>query len=367
MACLPQKMLATVYNGAGENLSFVPKEVPRIQKDTDIVVRVHKTTICGTDLHVQRGAVVTAPTGVTLGHECIGHVVAVGQEVSKHKIGDRVLVPCITRCGKCKACKEQFYGHCEDGGWMFGHTIDGFQTEYARVPHADESCYKLPEHVSGAEENKYLMLADILPTGFEIGLLDGNFQEGQTLAVVGAGPVGLAVILAAVAVYKPSRVFAVDLSDARLAKAKDMGATDLISNANGDAVQQVMQLTDQVGVDCVVEAIGLPAGWEISQDIVRAGGHIAVLGVHGKPATINLERMWYRNFRMSAGMVHCHTIQMLMDKIESGELSADKLISHHMQLGDMMGAYDAFRNGTQELCLKVLITNNLSPPVRSAL
>ena len=276
--------------------------------------------------------------------------------------GDRVLVPCIMRCGKCKACADKFYGHCKEGGWVLGNTINGLQTEYARIPLADASCYRLPRGVDGADEDKYVMLSDIVPTALEVGLMDGEIKKGATIGIVGVGPVGLAALIASVAMYSPKRVFVVDVNQHRLKVAASMGATDLIDNSKGDAAEQIMRETNGVGLDLAIECSGMTVGWEVCQDTVRAGGNIALMGVYGQPATINLERMWYRNFKMSAGMVHCHTIDALMDKVQSRQLDADKLITHQFKLSEIDKAYDTFVNASKTGALKVLITNDVSPP-----
>jgi len=363
---LPETMKATVYTEAGK-LEFKTVKTPTILKPTDVIVRVHKTTICGTDLHIRRGAVESAAPGRLLGHESISDVVATGAAVQKWKVGDRGLVTCITCCGNCRPCEQDFHGHCQDGGWILGHTIDGQQCEYVRVPHADNSMHRLPEGVQGEDEDKYLMLADILPTAYEVGLVDGNCPMGGTVAVVGVGPVGLACVLACAGMYKPERLFVVDNNKNRLQRGLDFGATDAIDNTKGDAVEQIMEATEGVGVDLVVECIGLPVGWYICQDTVKAGGNIAMLGVHGAPATLNLEKMWYRNFRMTAGMVHTYSVPQLMKAVHSGELAAEKLITHHKNLSEMMENYDIFANPGPHECLKILIKNDISAPVEQTM
>lgn len=365
---IPSSMTAACYADDKSTVPIVRRvPTPRILRQTDAIVRVHKTTICGTDLHIMRGAVPECKKFTTLGHEGIGDIVAIGSEVKKYKIGDRVLVPCITRCGKCAACKNKFYGHCDDGGWILGHTINGMQAEYARIPHVDASCYRLPSGVCGDEENAYVMLSDILPTGLEVGLIDGGIKEGMTIGFVGMGPVGLASLMIATQMFKPKRVIAIDINKSRLEVASSFGATDVIDNSNGDADAQIMKLTDNVGLDLVVECIGIPEGWYICQNIVRAGGSIAILGVHGKSATINLERMWYRNFRMTAGMVHCFTIDMIMEKIRKKELLAHKLINGEFKMSDLRNAYYTFANADKTGSLKVIIENDLGLSARSAL
>jgi len=357
--------------------SWVERLMPKIQHPTDILARVHKTTICGTDLHILGGNVLDAKIGLGLGHEGIVDIIEVGSKVKKFKVGDRVLCCCVSSCGKCSMCQKtpSQAGNCKaiDGSWSLGHTIDGMQAQYVRVPHADRSCYKLPASCprNSQQEDKYLMLADILPTAYEVGLVDGDMKDGKTCAVVGVGPVGLSAILVAVGMYKPKAVIALDLNADRLELAKKMGAThtilvtkddDYVSKVKEDMLNIVGE--DQDGVDLVVEAVGLPSGWYIAQDIVKPGGNIAVLGVHGKPVTMNMERMWYRNFTLTAGMVHGWSVPELMRKVEQGALRADLLITHHWNLSRIETAYDLF-NGRREGALKMLLTNDQPEGVRA--
>ncbi len=344
-------MKALVYDGKG-NTNWAERPIPRVQAPTDAVVRIHKTTICGTDLHILRGSVVTCTEGRILGHEGIGIVEEVGPAVQNYKVGDKLLISCITSCGKCPNCKKQFFAHCETGGWLLGNTIDGCQAEYVRLPHVDHSTYKIP--AGAVSEEALVMLSDILPTGLEVGVLDGRIQEGQTVAVVGVGPVGLAALMSAT-FRKPSRIIAIDRDPNRLERAKAIGATHIIDNTDGSAVKQVLALTEGKGVDVVVEAIGTPSGWDICQDIVSSGGNIAILGVHGKPVTLHLERMWYRNFSLTAGLVHTNTIPMLMDAVLSGKIDASKLISHRMNLHDVKKGYEIFSNAAEHKALKVIL------------
>jgi len=358
-------------NPAGE-IKWKERAMPKLQNPTDIIARIHKTTICGTDLHILGGNVPNAKPGLGIGHEGLVDILEVGSEVKKFKVGERVLCCCITACGQCSKCKEGYYGNCEDkeGSWCLGHTINGMQQEFVRVPHADCSCYKIPEKVvpNSEEEDRYLMLADILPTSYEIGLLDGDMADGKTVAIIGAGPVGLAAVLCASTMFKPKAIITIDLDEGRLALSKEkFGATHTIQatrSPNGDtdvkSVQEkVLDIVgkDVDGVDVVVEAVGLPGGWAIAQDIVKPGGNIAILGVHGKPVTLNLERMWYRNFKMTAGMMHGYSIPALMKKIETGDLKAERLVSHYWKLNQIEDAYKLFES-RKDGALKMLLTND---------
>jgi len=350
---------ATVFQGPHNPITYEQLKKPEIMQDTDALVKVLKTTICGTDLHILGGNVATCAPKTRLGHEGVAEIVEVGSAVSKYKPGDRVVVSCITNCGKCAACQRKFYGHCEDGGWRLGNTIDGMQCQYVRVPHVDTSCYLVPRKYHDTDiESALVMTSDILPTGLEIGLHDANPKKGENIAIVGAGPVGLASLMSAAGLYEPNKLMVVDINEHRLGVAESMGATHAINNKNGDAVQQILDATDGEGVDLIIEAIGTPTGWYICQDGVRAGGRIAMLGVHGKPATINLERLWYRNFSFTAGMVHGYSTQGLIDGILDGRIEANKLITHEISLSEVERAYDMFSNAEKHNALKILLVND---------
>lgn len=347
-------MKALVYYGE-QVKQWEDRPLPQLLKSTDAIVRIQHTTICGTDLHILKGNVETVAKGRILGHEGVGVIVECGDRVSTHKVGDRVLISCITSCGVCHYCKLGMQGHCEDGGWILGNTIDGCQAEYVRIPHADHSLYALAHQI---EAEAYVMFSDILPTGLEVGVHDGKLKEQDTLAIIGAGPVGLAALMSA-RLYKPSRIFVVDINPHRLEVASSMGATDMIDNSDGRAVEKILSATQAKGVDVAIEAIGTPPGWYICEDIVKAGGHIAVLGVHGKPVTLHLERMWKKNFTLTAGLVHTTTIPYFMEQFQQGKLDPTLLISHRLGLSEMMKAYEIFSHAGDHQALKVLMTNDL--------
>lgn len=345
-------MKALVYHGPG-NRSYEEKPKPTIQKTTDAVVKITKTTICGTDLHIMKGDVPAVKDGTTLGHEGVGIIEEVGEGVSNFKKGDPVLISCITACGKCDNCKKQMYSHCEDGGWILGHMIDGTQAEYVRIPHADTSLYHIPE---GADEEALVMLSDILPTGFEVGVLNGKVQPGDVVAIVGAGPIGLAALLTA-QFYSPAEIIMVDLDNNRLEVSKEFGATDTVNSGDENAVDKIMELTNGKGVDVSIEAVGVPATFDICQDIVKAGGQVAVVGVHGTSVDFKLEELWIKNITMTTGLVDTYTIPMLMKTVGSGELEPDQLITHHFKLDQIMEAYDTFGNAAEEKALKIILEN----------
>ena len=342
-------MKALVYHGPGKR-AWEEKPKPIIKGATDAIVKVTKTTICGTDLHIMKGDVPDVPDGLALGHEGVGIIAEVGAGVANFKVGDRVLISCITSCGKCAACKKGMYSHCESGGWILGHLIDGTQAEYVRIPHADTSLHHIPD---GADEAALVMLSDILPTGFECGVLNGQVNPGDTVAIVGAGPIGLATLLTA-QFYSPAEIIMVDTDDNRLEVAKTFGATQLVQS---HAVSEIMKLTQGKGVDVAIEAVGIPGTFDICQAIVAAGGHIANIGVHGKPVQLNLDKLWAHNITITTRLVDTVTTPMLLKTVRSGKLQPQKLITHRFALHEIMKAYDTFGNAAQEKALKVILTN----------
>lgn len=344
-------MKALVYHGPGKR-ALEEKPKPAIQAPTDAIVKITKTTICGTDLHILKGDVPTVTDGRTLGHEGVGIIDQAGDAVGSFRPGDRVLISCITSCGRCANCKKGMYSHCENGGgWVLGNTIDGTQAEYVRIPFADTSLYKIPE---GVDEEALTMLSDILPTGFECGVRNGEVKPGDVVAVVGAGPIGLAALTTA-QLYSPAEVIMIDLDDNRLEVSKKFGATKTINSSDGRAVENVMGLTQGKGVDVAIEAVGIPATFELCQKIVAAGGHIANIGVHGKPAPLHLETLWSHNITLRTRLVDTETTPMLLKMVQSGKLQPKQFITHRFGLNDIMKAYDTFMNAAKEKTLKVVL------------
>jgi len=345
-------MKALVYHGPGK-CAWEDKARPMIQDASDAIVRITTTTICGTDLHILKGDLPVVTDGRILGHEGIGVVEEVGPGVSEFHVGDKVIISCVSACLKCDFCKRGMYSHCRHGGWILGYTIDGTQAEYVRIPHADGSLYPFP---ADADEEAMVMLSDILPTGFECGVLNGQVKPGDTIAIVGAGPVGLAVLLTA-QFYSPAAIFMIDLDDKRLAIAKKFGATSLINSADGQAARHVMDLTEGAGVDVAIEAVGIPATFDICQAIVAAGGRIANVGVHGKPVELHLEKLWDRNISITTRLVDTVTTPMLLKVVRSGKLQPAQLVTHRFAMTDIMKAYDTFGNAEKEGALKVVLTS----------
>jgi alcohol dehydrogenase len=346
-------MKALVYHGPAQR-AWEDKPRPIIQDAGDAIVRITTSTICGTDLHILKGDLPAVIDGRILGHEGIGVVEQVGAGVSEFQVGDKVIISCVSACLKCDFCKKGMYSHCRHGGWILGYTIDGTQAEYVRIPHADGSLYHFP---ADADEEAMVMLSDILPTGFECGVLNGEVKPGDSVAIVGAGPVGLAVLLTA-QFYSPAAIFMIDLDDKRLAVAKEFGATTLINSSDGRAAQRVLDLTEGAGVDVVIEAVGIPATFNICQAIVAVGGRIANVGVHGKPVELHLEKLWDRNIAITTRLVDTVTTPMLLKVVRSGKLQPSKLVTHRFALNDIMRAYDTFGNAAKEGALKVVLTNS---------
>jgi alcohol dehydrogenase len=343
-------MKALVYLGPGHKaLQDRPK--PEIVAPSDAIVRVTRTTICGTDLHILKGDVPTCQPGRVLGHEGVGVVETVGSAVTTFKPGDRVLISCISACGRCASCRKQMYSHCATGGWILGNTIDGVQAEYVRIPHADTSLYPIPDD---ADEEALVMLSDILPTGFECGVLNGKVRPGCTVAIVGSGPIGLAALLTA-QLYSPSRIIMIDLDGGRLDVAKSFGATDVVSSGLGDAAAAVMALTGGHGVDTAIEAVGIPATFELCEAIIAPGGVIANIGVHGAQVALHLERLWDRNITITTRLVDTVSTPTLLSIVAARKIDPKRLITHRFKLGDIAAAYETFANAADAHALKVII------------
>jgi alcohol dehydrogenase len=343
-------MQALIYNGPGRK-SVEDRAKPVITMPGDAIVKVAKTTICGTDLHILKGDVATCKPGTVLGHEGVGIVDAVGPAVTSFKIGDAVLISCITACGRCEYCRKGMNSHCTTGGWILGNTIDGTQAEFVRIPHADTSLYPIP---AGADEEALVMLSDILPTGFECGVLNGKVQPGSSIAIVGSGPIGLASLLTA-QFYSPFEIIMIDLDDNRLAMAKRFGATATINSTAGDAAQQVMTLTGGRGVDTAIEAVGIPATFTLCEDIVAPGGTIANVGVHGVKVDLHLERLWSHNVTITTRLVDTVSIPMLLKTVQSKRVDAQLLITHRFKMGEILQAYETFEQAADTKALKVII------------
>ena len=355
-------MKALVYRGPG-NISLEEKQKPTIRDATDAIVKVTKTTICGTDLHIVKGDVSSVEDGRVLGHEGVGIIEQIGSSVSNFKVGDHVLISCVSSCGKCGNCKKGMYSHCENGGgWVLGNLIDGTQAEYVRIIFADNSLYAVPP---GADEEAFVMLSDILPTGFECGVLNGQVKPGDTVAIVGAGPIGLAALLTS-QFYSPAEIIVIDVDDNRLEVAKSFGATGVINNTDGKAIEKIMAMTHKRGVDVAIEAIGIPLSFDVCQSIVAAGGHIANIGVHGKPVQLNLDKLWDHNITLTTRLVDTVTTPMLLKTVIAGKIQPKKLITHHFEMKDLLKAYETFGFAMKERALKVIITNDYPLPFGDA-
>lgn len=343
-------MKALVYLGPGKK-SLEERPKPEITTPTEAIVKIIRTTICGTDLHILKGDVPSCEPGRILGHEGVGVVEEVGAAVTGFKPGDRVLISCISACGKCVYCRKLMYSHCTTGGWILGNRIDGTQAEWVRVPHADLSLHRIPE---GANEEAMVMLSDILPTGFECGVLNGKVQPGSTVAIVGAGPIGLAALLTA-QLYSPAEIILVDLDNRRLEVAKRFGAAAVINSADGKAVAAVMKATDGRGVDTAIEAVGIPATFELCEQIVAPGGIIANIGVHGTKVALHLEQLWDRNITITTRLVDTVSTPMLLNILRSHKIDPELLITHRFKLDRVLDAYETFAHAADTGALKVII------------
>ncbi len=343
-------MKALVYRGQGQT-AIEDRPMPQLDSPEDAVVKITKTTICGTDLHILKGDVPTCAPGRILGHEGVGIVHSTGSCVTIFRPGDHVLISCISSCGKCESCRRGMYSHCKTGGWLLGNEIDGTQAEYVRIPHADTSLYPVP---LDADEEALVMLSDILPTGFECGVLNGKVEPGSTVAIVGAGPIGLAALLTA-QLYSPSEIIQIDLDDNRLAIAKKFGATRIINNKDGKAIEAVKDLTGGIGVDTAIEAVGVPATFELCQYIVKPGGVIANIGVHGRKVDLHLEFLWSQNISITTRLVDTLTMPLLLKMVQSKKIDPSRLITHRFKFDKVLEAYDTFSRAADTKAIKVIL------------
>lgn len=351
-------MKALVYQGPGRKAW---EDVPdaAVREDTDVVVQIDTVTICGTDLHILKGDTPEVKHGRVLGHEGVGTVVSVGSGVKTLNEGDRVLVSCISACGHCRYCREASFGQCIDGGgWILGYMVDGTQAEYVRVPFADNSTYKVP---AGVSDEEILMLADILPTSYEVGAINGRVTPGDTVAIVGAGPIGLSAIIGS-RMFSPGHVVAIDLADARLEAAKSFGADLTVNNGNSDAVEFVREVTDGLGADVAIECVGVPSTFELCTELVRPGGRVANIGVHGKPATLHLESLWIKNITITTGLVDTYSTPTLLKLVTARQIEASRFVTHRFALNEIMHAYEVFADAGGTGAIKVVMTRLSAKP-----
>lgn len=346
-------MKALIYQEPN-SIRLEDKIKPKIETPTDCIVKITTTTICGTDLHIWKGDVPSVKQGRILGHEGVGIIEEVGDSVSNFHVGDRVLISCITSCGKCYFCKNKMYSHCEKGGWLLGNKIDGTQAEYVRIPFADTSLYPIPSHV---DEETIVMFSDVLPTGFETGVLKGQIKLGDTVAIIGAGPIGLAALLTA-QFYSPAEIIMVDFDNYRLEVAKHLGANKTFNDREHTAVDDILKVTNQKGVNVAIEAVGTSEAFNTCQAIIAAGGNIANIGVHGKSVSLHLEKLWDRNITITTALVDTYTIPTLLNVFLNGKLKPSELITHRFDLKDILKAYEVFGNSSNQHTLKVILKNN---------
>ena len=350
-------MKALVFHGPGVK-AWEDVARPTLDADTDAIVQVDTTTICGTDLHILKGDLPATVDGRIIGHEAVGTVVETGAAVKNVMVGARVLVSCVSACGACRYCRDSRYGQClGGGGWILGNEIDGTQAEYVRVPFADNSTYPMPDGVS---DEDMLMLADILPTAYEVGVLNGRVGPGDVVAVVGAGPIGLSAVSGA-RLFSPSLVVAIDMAPARLDAAKQFGADVVINNVEQDPLAAVRELTGGLGADVAIEAVGVPATFELAVDLVRPAGRVANIGVHGKPATLHLQRVWDRDLTITTGLVDTYSTPTLIRLLASHHIDAQRFVTHHFGFDDFMRAYDVFSRAGETGALKVVLNRTGAP------
>ncbi len=345
-------MKAMVYHGTND-IRLEDKPKPQIIDPTDAVVKIVKTTICGTDLGIWKGKNPEVADGRILGHEGVGIVEEVGSAVKNIKVGDKVIISCVSKCCTCDYCKTQLYSHCRNGGWILGYMIDGTQAEYVRTPYADNSLIPLPTAV---DDEIALLLSDILPTAHEIGVQSGDVKPGDTVFIAGAGPVGMSALLTA-QLYSPATIIVCDMDENRLKLAKELGATHTINPASGDISRQVFAIVGEDGVDCAIEAVGIPATWDMCQDIVKPGGHIAVVGVHGKPVDFKLEKLWIKNLAITTGLVNSNTTEMLLKAVATSSVDYSKMLTHRFKLSELEKAYDVFKHASENQAMKVVLIN----------
>jgi len=352
---------ALVYHGP-DDIRWEDKPLPAIQEPTDVVVKVNKTTVCGTDLTILKGGVSTVSAGRVLGHEATGVISAVGAAVTEFQVGDRVLIPCTTSCGRCPACRRHLLSSCEQGGWLLGNIIDGVQAEYARIPLAGSSLHHLPTWI---DEEAALMLADIIPTGLEVGVQKGEVGLGDTVVIIGAGPVGLATLLVT-QFYAPADIMVVDLDDYRLEMARKLGATVVINNSDGRAGEKIMALTNGQGADVVIEVVGHPSTCALAQAVIGSGGRIANVGVHSRSVELHNELLWTRNITIRMGVVNTNTIPVLLKMIKAGKMDPAVLVTHRLPLSQSLTAYDIFKRAAEERAIKIVLSNEAAAPPEPA-
>lgn len=341
-----------VYHGAGD-IRLEDKPKPQIIDPTDAVVKIVKTTICGTDLGIWKGKNPEVADGRILGHEGVGIVEEVGSGVKNIKKGDKVIISCVSKCCSCDNCKKQLYSHCRNGGWILGYMIDGTQAEYVRTPYADNSLIPLPDHVN---DEVALLISDVLPTAHEIGVQYGDVKPGDSVFIAGAGPVGMSALLTA-QLYSPAVIIVCDMDENRLKLAKELGATHTINPAEGNVTEKVFEIVGADGVDCAIEAVGIPATWDMCQEIAKPGGHIAVVGVHGKPVDFKLEKLWIKNLAITTGLVNSNTAEMLLKAISTSSVDYTKMLTHRFKLSELEEAYEVFKHASENGAMKVVLVN----------
>ncbi|KAJ5328697.1 hypothetical protein N7452_009087 [Penicillium brevicompactum] len=347
-------MKAIVYTG-GSDISIEVHPKPVILEATDAIVRVLHTTICGTDLHILQGHVPTCTPGRILGHEGVGVIETLGADVTNFTVGQVVVISCITSCGACYYCDRKMPSQCETGGWILGNKIDGTQAEYVRIPHASFSLHVLPKSI---DQKVAVTLSDTVPTSYECGILNGSIQPGSTVAIIGTGPIGLMILQMAKKLYSPSMTAVIGRGHSRLNTATSMGADHAFSVLDGQevAISSALSATKERGFDVVIEAVGTPESFELSQALVGPGGTIASLGVFGQSCELHLEKLWNRNICLRTRLIDAVSTPDLLKMVETGGIEPQFLISHKFTFDEIQKAYEAFEAPSKHGTLKVVLT-----------
>lgn len=332
--------------------SLDKRPVPKIKDKRDAIVKVTMSSICTSDLHIIRGFVPKAVPETILGHEFVGEIVDVGSDIKNLKKGDRVSANCETFCGQCYFCKRGFINNCLYGGWEIGCTIDGCQAEYVRVPFADTGLTKLPDNIS--YENA-LFVGDILSSGYW-GAELCEIQKGDTVAVIGAGPVGLCSMISA-KLLGAEKIIAIDVDDTRLEIAKNQNLADVVINPlNSDVEKEVKDLTERRGADSVIEAAGGKDTFQTAWKIARANAIVALVAMYEENQTLPLPDMYGKNLTFKTGGVDAVNCSKLVDLISEKKINTDFLITNKFSLDNIQQAYKLFENKSDN-CLKIAIVN----------
>lgn len=345
-----ETMKAVVYKGNGI-VCLEDRPIPVIEKETDAIVRVTRSTICSSDLHIKHGAVPRAKENIVLGHEFVGEIVEVGRKVKNFFVGDRVSVNVETFCGECFFCKQGYVNNCIHGGWELGCRIDGGQAEYARIPMADQGLTKIPDDVSDEEA---LFNGDILATGYWAASI-GEIKPADTVVVLGAGPTGLCTLMS-IKLYSPATVIVVDTSTDRLNLAKEQGLADVCLNPlEVDIEEEILKLTQGRGADRVFEVAGGENTFQLAWKVARPNAIVILVALYEKEQTLPLHQMYGKNLVFKTGGVDANSCEAIMKMVECKKIDTSCLITHRGPLNDVMEGYRIFEDRLDG-CIKWVIT-----------